>query len=232
MLVHGFILVECIGFEFKLEFEFKLVECCLEKKRGRKNQKREETQKTKPKIQFHRANPRPLFSFSPGRTSSPFPVGLISLFLFGPSSAAQLPSFYRLAQLIPFPPPHGWPDPARPASPLSRTARARSPPSPRISPAPMPRSLLPLSRRPHLSALSSPPCRASVCWPGRASRRARALGHLRHVNSPAITATSSTRGLRLLEPGTLETDRTGSVVRIRNHRGCVARTPWRLPAPS
>jgi len=60
---------------------------------------------------------------------------------------------------------------------------------------------------------------------------ARALGHLRHVYSPAITAASSARGLRLLEPGTLETDRTGSIVRIRNHRGHVARTPWRLPAP-
>ena len=102
----------------------------------------------------------------------------------------------------------------------------------RTSPAPPPRSLLPLSRRPHLSALSSPPCRASVCWPGRASRRTRALGHLRHVYSPTITAASSARGLLLLEPGTLGTDRTGSVVRIRNHRGCVTRTPWRLPAPS
>jgi len=39
MLVHGFILVECIGFKFKLEFEIKLVECCLEKKRGRKTRK-------------------------------------------------------------------------------------------------------------------------------------------------------------------------------------------------
>ena len=101
------------------------------KEKGKKNQKREETQKTKPKTQFPRANPRPLFSFSPGRTSSPFPVGLISLFLFGPSSAAQLPSFYRLAQLIPFPPPHGWPDPARPASPLSRAARG---PLPSVTP--------------------------------------------------------------------------------------------------
>ena len=101
------------------------------KEKGKKNQKREETQKTKPKTQFPRANPRPLFSFSPGRTSSPFPVGLISLFLFGPSSAAQLPSFYRLAQLIAFPPPHGWPDPARPASPLSRAARG---PLPSVTP--------------------------------------------------------------------------------------------------
>ena len=195
------------------------------KEKGKKNQKREETQKTKPKTQFPRANPRPLSSFSPGRTSSPFPVGPISFFLFGPSSAAQLPSFYRPTQLLPFPPPHGRPDPARPASPLSHTARARSPPSPRISPAPTPRSLLPLSRRPHLSALSSPPCRASVCWIGRASCRARALGHLRHVYSPAITATSSARGLCLLEPGTLETDRTGSPAPCTRNRTLLTHTP-------
>ena len=202
------------------------------KEKGKKNQKREETQKTKPKTQFPRANPRPLFSFSPGRTSSPFPVGPISLFLFGPSSAAQLPSFYRPTQLLPFPLPTDGPIPHGSLHRSAALRVARSAPSPRISPAPTPRSLLPLSRRPHLSALSSPPCRASVCWPGRASRRARALGHLRHVYSPAITAASSARDLRLLEPGTLETDRTGSIVRIRNHRGRVARTPWRLPAPS
>ena len=201
------------------------------KEKGKKNQKREETQKTKPKTQFPRANPRPLFSFSPGRTSSPFPVGPISLFLFGPCSAAQLPSFYRLTQLLPFPLPTDGPIPHGSLHRSAALRVARSPPSPRISPAPTPRSLLPLSRQPHLSALSSPPCRASVCWIGRASCRARALGHLRHVYSPTITAASSARGLHLLEPGTLETDRTGSIVRIRNHRGHVARTPWRLPAP-
>ena len=53
---------------------------------------------------------------------------------------------------------------------------------------------------------------SSARWPGRVSRRAHALDHPRHVYSPAITAASSARGLRLLEPGTLETDRAETVV--------------------
>ena len=39
MLVHGFILVECIGFEFKFWFEFKLVWVEFEKEKRKENQK-------------------------------------------------------------------------------------------------------------------------------------------------------------------------------------------------
>ena len=60
MLVHKFYLVECIGFEFKFEFEFKLVECCLEKKRGRKKPKKE---KTNPAQDPNHSRPTPSFPF-------------------------------------------------------------------------------------------------------------------------------------------------------------------------
>ena len=72
------------------------------------------------------------------------------------------------------------PSPLRPA--LSRPAAS--------APAPLARGFSP-TRQAHLPALSSPPCRASVRWPGRVSRRARALGHPRHVYRPAIIAASS-----------------------------------------
>ena len=232
MLVHGFILVECIGFKFKLEFEFKLVECCLEKKRGRKTKKGKKPKKPSPKPSFLGPTRDPFFPSHPAGLVLPSPSAQSHSSCSAQAPRPSSPPFTARPSSFPFPLPTDGPIPHGPLHRSAALCVARSPPSPRISPAPTPRSLLPLSRRPHLSALSSPPCRASVCWIGRASCRARALGHLRHVYSPAITATSSARGLRLLEPGTLETDRTESVVLIRNYCGRVARTPWRLPAPS
>ena len=71
MLVHKFYLVECIGFEFKFEFEFKLVECCLEK-RKKKNQKRRKP--IKPKTPTT-AGPLPPFLFFPQPNPALSPVG-------------------------------------------------------------------------------------------------------------------------------------------------------------
>jgi len=225
MLVHGFILVECIGFEFKLEFEFKLVECCLEKKRGRKTKKGKKPKKPSPKPSFLGPTRDPFFPSHPAGLVLPSPSAQSHSSCSAQALRPSSPPFTARPSSFPFPLPTDGPIPHGPLHRSAALRVARSPPSPRISPAPTPRSLLPLSRRPHLSALSSPPCRASVCWPGRASRRARALGHLRHVYSPAITATSSARGLCLLEPGTLETDRTGSPAPCTRNRTLLTHTP-------
>ena len=218
-------------FEFKIEFEFKLVEYCLEKKRGRKTKKGKKPKKPSPKPSFLGPTRDPFFPSHPAGPVLPSPSARSHSSCSAQAPRPSSPPFTARPSSFPFPLPTDGPILHGPLHCSAALHVARSPPSPRISPAPTSHSLLPLSHRPHLSALSSPPCRASVCWPGRASRRARALGHLRHVYSPAITAASSARGLRLLEPGTLETDRTGSVVRIRNHHDRMARTPRCLPAP-
>ena len=111
MLVHGFILVECIGFEFKIEFEFKLVEYCLEKKRGRKTRKGKKPKKPSPKPSFL------------GPTRDPFfpshPAGPVL-----PSPSARSHSSYSAQAPRPSSPPFT----ARPSSFLSpspRTAQSR-----------------------------------------------------------------------------------------------------------
>ena len=125
---------------------------------------------------------------------------LLTLFPFSPRPALlrQQPNPRDTGQTTP--------GPARPHAPEPTPPPARGPASLSAS-APLARGFSP-TRRAHLSALSSPLCHTSVRWPGRVSRRARALDHPRHVYSPAITAASSTRGLCLLEPGTLGMDRT------------------------
>ena len=181
MLVHGFILVECIGFKFKLEFEFKLVECCLEKKRGRKTRKGKKPKKPSPKPSFLGPTRDPFFPSHPAGPVLPSPSARSHSSCSAQAPRPSSPPFTARPSSFPFPLPTDGPILHGPLHCSAALRVARSPPSPRISPAPTPRLLLPLSRRPHLSALSSPPCRASICWPGHASRRARALGHLRHV---------------------------------------------------
>ena len=225
MLVHGFILVECIGFKFKLEFEIKLVECCLEKKRGRKTRKGKKPKKPSLKPSFLGPTRDPFFPSHPAGPVLPSPSAQSHSSCSAQALRPSSPPFTARPSSFPFPLPTDGPILHGPLHCSAALHVARSPPSPRISPAPMPHSLLPLSHRPHLSAISSPPCRASVCWPGRASRRTRALGHLRHVYSPAITATSSARGLCLLEPGTHETDRTGSPAPCTRNRTLLTHTP-------
>jgi len=214
-------LIECIGFEFKIHLNSNSL--CIVWKRKREKKKRIE--KGNP---TRRPNPLPPSLFSPRPSPPPQPAQTPRPARVAP---AQLPPFLSRAQ-------PRLPLPVRPSAtahfPSTRpNPLARVSPVPRSRAAHSPRALIrsPIAQ-PHLLALLSPPCRTFVCWPGHVSRRALALGHPRHVYSPAITAASSARGLRLLEPGTLETDRTRSVVRIRNHRGRVACTPRRLPAPS
>jgi hypothetical protein len=155
MLVHGFILVECIGFEFKFEFEFKLVECCLEKKRGRKTRKGEN--QSNPKLQPQPAHS--LLSFFPAAQFRVRPSQLSLLSLLSPRptlpcSAQQDSAPPRVARL----PPLGTAQRQRPSarplpwpslSPRSSSAAslARRPlatnPGPLgilVSPAPAPRS--------------------------------------------------------------------------------------------
>ena len=139
MLVHGFILVECIGFEFKLEFEFKLVECCLEKKRGRKTRKGKKPKKPSPKPSF--LGPTPFFlltrpdQFSlPRRPDLALPVrpklrGPTPL-LLPPGPAHSLSPSPRMARSrtarFTAQPHCAWPAPLRHPASAQRPRRARS----------------------------------------------------------------------------------------------------------
>jgi len=180
MLVHGFILVECIGFEFKIEFEFKLVEYCLEKKRGRKTRKGKKPKKPSPKPSFL------------GPTRDPFfpshPAGPVL-----PSPSARSHSSYSAQAPRPSSPPFT----ARPSSFLSpspRTAQSRT-----ANFTAQPRCAWPAPLR-HLASAQRPRrARSSLCHAGPTCRpfrlrRAAPLfaGSAALLAAPALWATRAT----------------------------------------
>ena len=146
-----------------------------------RNRKREIERKTQNKTQTQtHSNPKP----TPAQPANPFPFSWAQLLT---SPARPNPRQTGSAQTS---------RSAQPARPLrKRPARVPASLSPR-GPAP-PRSLSPRPARvtphprfpsltdgAHRSALSSPPSHASVRWPGRVSRRVRALGHPIRVCCP------------------------------------------------